>query len=119
MKVRTFLYPSSYTIGLDHNNCSGGCIRAGLSHWASLLKLRPDVYADRERMEEEWNRDILPTTRNAREDSYTILRMGGHRKSGEGYISLRDFRLLVESGKWNKRSGKSDSKSNIPCICEV
>jgi len=46
--------PVLYRLGFDHNNCSGGCVRAGKKHWAHLLSVLPDVYKDRERVEEEF-----------------------------------------------------------------
>ena len=46
--------PRLYDMGFAHNNCAGGCVRAGKKHWNHLLKNLPDVYADRERMETEF-----------------------------------------------------------------
>lgn len=39
------LTPSeSYALGFQHDNCSGGCVKAGHAAWAHLLRTRPDVY---------------------------------------------------------------------------
>jgi len=45
--------PALYSLGFEHNNCSGGCVRAGKTQWVHLYRTLPDVYADRERVEEE------------------------------------------------------------------
>jgi len=45
--------PLLYRLGFLHNNCSGGCVRAGKKHWKLLYEKLPWVYADRERVEEE------------------------------------------------------------------
>lgn len=45
--------PMLYRLGFAHNNCSGGCVRAGKKHWKLLFEKLPDVYADRERVERE------------------------------------------------------------------
>lgn len=45
--------PELYRLGFTHNNCSGGCVRAGRSQWRKLYELLPDVYAERERVERE------------------------------------------------------------------
>ena len=45
--------PLLYTLGFTHNNCSGGCVRAGKKQWKKLYELMPEVYADRERVERE------------------------------------------------------------------
>ena len=45
--------PALYRMGFSHNNCSGGCVRAGKKHWKSLYEKLPEVYADRERVENE------------------------------------------------------------------
>lgn len=37
--------PRLYAEGFQHNNCGGGCVKAGQSSWAHLLRMRPDTYA--------------------------------------------------------------------------
>lgn len=34
-----------YTLGLSHNNCGGGCIKAGQGHWLRVYRMLPKVYA--------------------------------------------------------------------------
>jgi len=45
--------PVLYKLGFTHNNCSGGCVRAGKKQWKLLYETLPDVYLDRERVENE------------------------------------------------------------------
>ena len=45
--------PLMYKLGFKHNNCSGGCVRSGKKQWALLLEKIPEVYRERERVEEE------------------------------------------------------------------
>lgn len=45
--------PSLYKYGFEHNNCSGGCVRAGKKQWVKLYYDLPEVYAERERVERE------------------------------------------------------------------
>jgi hypothetical protein len=40
-------------MGFPHNNCGGGCVKAGVGHFAMLLDRLPEVYADWERHEDE------------------------------------------------------------------
>lgn len=47
--------PRMYEEGFEHNNCAGGCVRQGAKQWRHLLRVRPDVYADRERFEREFS----------------------------------------------------------------
>jgi 3'-phosphoadenosine 5'-phosphosulfate sulfotransferase (PAPS reductase)/FAD synthetase len=47
--------PAMYDMGFKHNNCSGGCVRAGKATWALLLRTMPEVYTDRERLESEFS----------------------------------------------------------------
>lgn len=44
--------PRLYAMGFKHNNCGGGCVKAGQAHWAHLLKMMPERYAVWEREEE-------------------------------------------------------------------
>jgi 3'-phosphoadenosine 5'-phosphosulfate sulfotransferase (PAPS reductase)/FAD synthetase len=84
--------PRMYIDGFKHNNCGGGCVRAGANQWISLLKTYPEVYADRERIEVEftiWNnaRRLKKTpTYKARE--YHFMKD----------ISLKQLRLDYEKG---------------------
>lgn len=50
--------PMMYNLGFTHNNCSGGCVRAGKKQWKLLLDTMPEVYAERERVEEEFREFI-------------------------------------------------------------
>lgn len=45
--------PLLYKLGFLHNNCSGGCVRAGKKQWKLLYEKLPEVYAERERVERE------------------------------------------------------------------
>jgi len=47
--------PQMYKDGFSHNNCSGGCVRAGKKQWVSLLSIYPKVYAAREQVEIDFN----------------------------------------------------------------
>ena len=49
---------SAYKHQFSHDNCGGGCIKAGQAHWAKLLQVRPKVFALWER-EEQRMRDYL------------------------------------------------------------
>ena len=50
--------PQMYKDGFTHNNCSGGCVRAGKRQWISLLNKYPDVYLERERLEEVFSEKV-------------------------------------------------------------
>jgi 3'-phosphoadenosine 5'-phosphosulfate sulfotransferase (PAPS reductase)/FAD synthetase len=53
LKVANIQEPLLYRLGFLHNNCSGGCVRAGKKHWKLLYEKLPEVYAERERVERE------------------------------------------------------------------
>jgi 3'-phosphoadenosine 5'-phosphosulfate sulfotransferase (PAPS reductase)/FAD synthetase len=45
--------PELYRNGFAHNNCYGGCVRAGKSQWKKLLQVYPEIYRARESLEIE------------------------------------------------------------------
>lgn len=45
--------PRLYELGFPHNNCGGGCVKAGMAHFRHLLRTLPDVYAAWESEEEK------------------------------------------------------------------
>lgn len=45
--------PRLYKMGFAHNNCGGGCVKAGLGHFAKLLDEFPERYAEWEQHEQE------------------------------------------------------------------
>jgi len=45
--------PRLYALGFKHNNCGGGCVRAGQSQFKLLLDTMPERYAEWERQEEK------------------------------------------------------------------
>lgn len=44
--------PALYVEGFPHNNCGGGCVRAGAAHFAHLYRRRPTTFAEWEQGEE-------------------------------------------------------------------
>jgi len=45
--------PEMYRLGFSHNNCYGGCVRAGKRQWQMLYRKLPDVFSERARVERE------------------------------------------------------------------
>lgn len=45
--------PALYREGFPHNNCGGGCVRAGHAHFAHLYRQRPHQFAEWEAGEQE------------------------------------------------------------------
>jgi len=41
----------AYEQGLAHDNCGGGCVKAGIGHWKQLHAKRPEVFAQWEKAE--------------------------------------------------------------------
>jgi len=62
LNVEGIKQPRLYDLGFPHNNCGGGCIKAGQAHFRHLLKALPEVYAEWEREEEKMrkflNKDV-------------------------------------------------------------
>ena len=87
------LKPSrAYDQGLSHDNCSGGCVKAGKGHWAHLLNVRPEVFA-------EWEaNEIAFNAARPGKKFQTILRDQIPDQPAKP-LSLTDFRKRVEAGQ--------------------
>ena len=70
--------PQMYKDGFEHNNCHGGCVRAGKKQWKLLYRIYPSVYKERERAESDFQKFIG--------NDYTILKD----------ISLKNLRILID-----------------------
>ena len=80
--------PRLYRLGFEHNNCGGGCIKAGQRQFRHLYLQLPDVFAEWERREQEM-RDYL-----GRDIAILRDRAGGETRP----LTLAEFRGRVSQG---------------------
>lgn len=78
--------PRLYSLGLEHNNCGGGCVKAGHKHWKMLLEVFPERYSEWE-LNEQDVRDHL-----GKDVSILRDRRGGTTRT----MTLREFRERIE-----------------------
>jgi hypothetical protein len=52
LEARGIEQPRLYRMGFEHNNCGGGCVKAGQSHFAKLLTVFPARFAEWEANEQ-------------------------------------------------------------------
>jgi 3'-phosphoadenosine 5'-phosphosulfate sulfotransferase (PAPS reductase)/FAD synthetase len=90
--------PLLYRLGFEHNNCSGGCVRAGKLSWKRLYDRLPEVYLDRERVEEEF---MVKFNRRA------------HFLKDE---TLREFRGRIVRGELSAHYADDDEDNAHECI---
>lgn len=83
--------PVLYELGFEHNNCGGGCVKAGQAHWAHLWFTLPDRYLLWEEKEEEFRQYI------GKDVAILKDRRGGQAKP----MSLKTFRERLEAGDTN------------------
>jgi hypothetical protein len=78
--------PSLYTDGFPHNNCGGGCVKAGQGQFRMLLQKRPDTYA-------KWEAGELRVRAHLGKN-VSILR---DRRGGKTRpMTLREFRQRIQ-----------------------
>jgi hypothetical protein len=84
-----------YALGFPHNNCGGGCVKAGISHFVHLYHRLPATFTKWESEEQETIKDLKK--RGVSSWHYTILkdRRGGETKP----LSLQSLRIRIESGE--------------------
>lgn len=81
--------PRLTRLGFAHNNCGGGCVKAGMGHFTHLYRTLPDVFAEWERNEQEM-RDHLGK-------DVAILRDRSGGKSRP--LTLAALRARIDSGE--------------------
>jgi 3'-phosphoadenosine 5'-phosphosulfate sulfotransferase (PAPS reductase)/FAD synthetase len=79
--------PRLYELGFDHNNCGGGCVKAGQGHFAKLLSTRPWLYEQWEANEEKLREQL---------GNVSILKSSIDGKSKP--LTLRELRERIQSG---------------------
>lgn len=85
--------PSAYEQGFPHNNCGGRCVKAGISHWVHLLKMRPVAF-------KEWEHKELVARYSFKMRGGTPLSILRDRRNGvTKNLWLVDLRKRVESGE--------------------
>lgn len=80
--------PRLYDMGFTHNNCGGGCVKAGFAHWANLYYSMPERYGVWEKQEEGIQQHL--------EKDVTILTR--ERRGEKERVSLKMFRQELEAG---------------------
>lgn len=78
--------PRLYSMGFQHNNCGGFCIKAGKAHFLNLLKHMPDRYRYHEEKELEMQAYLGKP--------YTILREQVNKV--QRYLTLKELRERAE-----------------------
>ena len=82
----------AYYQGMPHDNCNGGCVKAGQAQWAKLHQIRPDVYREWEENEQEFR------CSTGKDVSILRDRRGGETKP----LTLAEFRTRIESDDYDK-----------------
>ncbi|MDE1871797.1 MAG: hypothetical protein KGI06_06185 [Candidatus Micrarchaeota archaeon] len=90
-----FKEPELYALGFPHNNCGGGCVKAGISHFVHLYRVKRAVFLQWEKEEQDTLAHFA--SRGVSNGHFTILkdRRGGTVKP----LSLLDLRLRIEAGE--------------------
>lgn len=78
--------PRLYKFGFPHNNCGGGCVKAGIGQWVNLYRLFPKRFL--------WHEEQEILTRKYLKKDVAILRdrHGGYTKP----LTLFDLRKRIE-----------------------
>ena len=90
--------PRLYSYGFKHNNCGGGCVRAGQAQFKHLLDVMPERFAEWERQEEKMQDylgaevTILSRTVNGRKQPLSLTSL---REMAEQQPSMID---MTETG---------------------
>lgn len=110
--------PRLYKLGFSHNNCGGFCVRAGMGHFARLLKEMPDLYKHHEEEEQKLIKKIGKDVSILKRAKivWKKNKYGSKYKDREvETLSLKQLRKELESGK----TGRIDMNDIGGCGCFV
>lgn len=85
--------PELYTLGFEHNNCGGFCVKAGKAHFKNLLKTKRARYLYHERREQEF-REFIGKDVSILTDQ---IRIPGEKKYRKETLTLKQFRERIEA----------------------
>lgn len=77
-----------YSIGLQHNNCGGFCIKAGQGHYSTLLRNDPCAY---KKFEEQ---ELGVYKKNPKSRPFLRITINGKLN----YVTLQKYREMIEDG---------------------
>lgn len=83
--------PKMYAMGFEHNNCCGGCVKAGQAQWALLYKTMPERYA--------WHEEQERLTREHIGKPVTILKRTENKVAIP--MTLTEFRERVQANDYD------------------
>ena len=86
--------PLLYKLGFPHNNCGGGCVKAGQAHFRHLLEVLPETYAEWERNEEEMRQYLgkdISILRDRTGGTTTPLTLKQLRQRGEDQCNMFEW----------------------------
>lgn len=90
-----FKTPELYALGFPHNNCGGGCVKAGISHFVHLYRTKPAVFSQWEKEEQDTLFEF--ERRGVSNGHFTILK---DRRGGKIIpLSLKTLRIRIEAGE--------------------
>ena len=101
-KSRGLVLSESYGLGLEHDNCNGECVKAGIGHWAQLWRIRPAAFLHSERQEQ----DLRAMLGDVSILTETV-------KGVERKLTLRELRRRLECGV------QVDMFAHGGCACSV
>lgn len=90
--------PRLYKMGMPHNNCGGGCVKAGQAHFRRLLEQFPERYREWEEHEEDVRQHI------GKDVAILTDRSGGNSGAKRKPMTLAQFRQRL-GVDWNDCDG--------------
>jgi argininosuccinate synthase len=88
--------PRLYEYGFKHNNCGGGCVRAGQAQFKQLLDVMPERFAEWEHQEEKMQDylgvevTILSRTVNGKKRPFSLTELREAAESQPSLIDMKD-----------------------------
>lgn len=117
LKLYNIDIPYLYTIGAPNNNCNMRCVKGGIDQRKRQLKYFPEIYKQDEELEQKFIKEVNSTNKKGKGHAGLVrIQTQEAKKNKEEYITLKEFREIIESSQLSMFDQLMNDESQCGCF---